>query len=328
MSTSPRSPARPARSAPPVAVAALGALLLLACAGEGPEGSATEDSETSEAGTASATSTSTSTGGSETSTASASATTSDTSTTTASTTGGESSTGEPLGCDDLPLCDDFEGAAAGGPPDPARWVIAAPNCSGTGALQVDDAVAHSGGRSLRVDGGGGYCDHVFIANEAAVQALGDVIYGRFYVRLGAPLGPGHVTFMTLRDSADSGGKDLRMGGQSEILMWNRESDDATLPVLSPAGIALSVKPSAEAWHCVEFKVDASGLLETSVDGAAVAGLEVDADPTPDVDQQWHQKADWAPKVVDFKLGWESYAGQTMTLWFDDVALAAAPIGCD
>ncbi len=241
-----------------------------------------------------------------------------------------SGTGEPLSCADLPLCDGFEGPAAGGPPDPSIWSVVSPNCSGLGTLAIDDQVDYRGGSSLRVDGAGGYCDHIFIANEGAMAAIageGSPVYGRFYLRLGAALGSGHVTFLTLRDDAD-GGKDLRMGGQSEILMWNRESDDATLPALSPAGIALSVQPPVDAWSCVEFMVDgANGSLRTWVDGAEVPGLEVDGEPTMDVDQQWHQKADWKPGLGDFKLGWESYAGQSMTLWFDEVALAGERIGC-
>ena len=131
----------------------------------------------------------------------------------------------------------------------------------------------------------------------------------------------------MKDAADAG-KHLRLGGQSGILMWNRESDDATLPDLSPAGIALSAPLPTNQWLCVEFTVDESaGTMQTWVDGAEIAGLHLDATPTPDLDDQWLRRASWRPSLVDFALGWESYAGQAMTLWFDDVALDAARIGC-
>jgi hypothetical protein len=123
---------------------------------------------------------------------------------------------------------------------------------------------------------------------------------------------------------------VRMGGQSKILMWNRESDDATLPALSPAGIAASLPLPTNQWLCVEVTIDASGpatSMRTWVDGAEVAGLHLDATPTPDLDEQWLRKADWRPALMDFSLGWESYAGQALTLWFDDVALDAARVGC-
>lgn len=42
----------------------------------------------------------------------------------------------------------------------------------------------------------------------------------------------HVTFITHPDPAQGTNKHLRIGGQSKILMYNRESDDATLPDLS------------------------------------------------------------------------------------------------
>ncbi len=230
-------------------------------------------------------------------------------------------------CADLPLCDGFEADAAGAAPDPTRWTVASPNCAGTGTLAVSDQQAHGGARSLRVDGGGGYCDHVFIATSDAVASLGPQVHARFFVRFESALGQGHVTFLTLRDSADNG-KDLRMGGQSEIAMWNRESDDATLPSLSPAGIALSIKPTPQQWTCVELMIDqTAGTLTTWVDDQEITGLMVDGEPTPDVDQQWLNKA-WKPVLEDIKLGWESYAGQSMVLYFDDIALAAARIGCD
>jgi hypothetical protein len=240
--------------------------------------------------------------------------------------GSSSGGGGAVDCKSLPLCDDFEGATAGGPPG-GKWSVVNPNCSGTSTVAVDGAMAHSGTKSVKVTGKGGYCNHVFFSNQDALAAIGKVVFGRFFLRLSDPLGDGHTTFMAMKDTADAGGKDLRMGGQSKILMWNRESDDATMPALSPVGISKSVAPATNQWHCVEFMVDGDkGFMQTWVDDAEVLGLHVDSMPTPDVDQQWLNKA-WKPSLVDWKLGWESYAGQDMTLWFDDVALAAQRIGC-
>lgn len=107
----------------------------------------------------------------------------------------------------------------------------------------------------------------------------------------------------MRDSVE--GRDLRMGGQKKILMWNRESDDATLPELSPAGVALSVAPRPNTWLCVEFEIDGKGgTIATWVDGASVLGLVEDGVPTPDVDTAWLRKV-WHPTLVDARFGWES-----------------------
>jgi hypothetical protein len=216
------------------------------------------------------------------------------------------------------LCEDFESTA---PAD--GWTVSMPNCGGTGTIAVTETQSHSGAHSLEVRGAGGYCNHVFLAT--ALPDL-DVIHVRFYVRLDDPLGDGHTTFATLHDASTD--KDLRIGGQSSILMWNRETDDATLPELSPAGIAQTVAPTADAWHCLELTLDpTAGTLRTELDGTLVPGLVVDATPTPDIDAQWLRVTNWHPTPVDLKLGWESYAGQPMTLWFDDIAIAATPIGC-
>ncbi len=229
------------------------------------------------------------------------------------------------GCAGALVCDGFEFDPVGAVPA-SPWSLSTPDCSGAGALAVDDAQAHEGHRSVRVTGGGGYCDHVFLATTA-IAAIDGPVWLRFYVRLGAALGAGHASFLAMHDAND--GKDLRMGGQDAILMWNRETNDATLPALSPAGTALSVAPSPGVWHCVEAVVDgASRTLATYVDGAAVAGLAIDATPTPDVDAQWLAGPAWAPRLVDARFGWESYAGEALTLWFDDVAIGPARIGCD
>jgi hypothetical protein len=226
----------------------------------------------------------------------------------------------------LALSDGFETAAVGGAPDPGLWTVASQDCSGSGTLAVDDSQAHTGRHSVRVDGGGGYCDHVFFANTAAIAAVTPQVYARFFVMLGAPLGAGHTTFLAMKDQADDG-KDVRMGGQDMILMYNRQSDDATLPVLSPTGVADSVAPPASAWTCIELHVDeTAGTIDTWVNGAEVPGLVENGASVADVSTQWLSRA-WKPSLVDFRLGWESYAGQAMTLWFDDVAVSGRRIGC-
>lgn len=225
------------------------------------------------------------------------------------------------------ICEDFEHAGAGF--DPSVWSIVSPDCSGTGTSAIDPDI-HRGasGHALRVSGGGGYCDHVFLrADVASIAGDDGVVHARFYLRLSDALGQGHTTFLAMRDDAD-GGKHVRMGGQSGILMWNRESDDATLPVLSPAGIAKSRPLETNTWTCVELAVDGlAGSITTSVDGVVVDGLIVDASATADVDEQWLRRT-WHPALATFGLGWESYAGQAMTLWFDDVVIGSEPIGCD
>ncbi|GAA2446452.1 hydrolase [Streptomyces macrosporus] len=223
------------------------------------------------------------------------------------------------------FCDDFESQTGTRPS--GRWTAGAPNCSGTGTASVDSSVAHSGGKSLRIDGGGGYCNHVFAGTPLTGVNTSAPFWTRFYVRHTTPLPAAHVTFAALRDSADNN-KDLRMGGQNGALQWNRESDDATLPEQSPNGVSMSRPLPVGAWTCVEFRIDGpSGRLETWVNGASVQGLAVDGTPTHDIDGQWLRRAGWRPSPTDLRLGWESYGGETDTLWFDDVAVSGSRVGC-
>jgi hypothetical protein len=229
------------------------------------------------------------------------------------------------GCEGAALCDGFEDQS--GPAPGGAWTTTAPNCQGTGSAAVDTAVAHAGTRSIRIGGGAGYCNHVFVRPTAELGAVGAVWFGRFYVRHTVPLPASHVTFLAMTDAAD-GGRHLRMGGQNGALQWNRESDDATLPEQSPAGVALSVPLPTGRWSCLEFAVDgAGGTVRTWVDGTQVPGLQQDGVPTPDVDSQWLRRAGWRPALTDLLLGWESYGGDSDTLWFDDIALGPERIGC-
>ncbi|MCP2323986.1 hypothetical protein HDA40_002493 [Hamadaea flava] len=227
------------------------------------------------------------------------------------------------GCGTLTLCEGFETQSTGTPS--GAWALSYPDCQGTGTATVDTTTAYRGGKSLKISGTEGYCNHVFVKSTATLT--GSVWYARFYVRHTTALPAAHVTFVALKDSAD-GNRDLRMGGQNGALQWNRQSDDATLPEQSPAGVALSSVLPVNSWNCVEFKVSGSdGTMQTWLNGTEVAGLHEDGVPTHDIDQQWLNRTGWRPSLTDFRLGWESYGTGSDTLWFDEVALGASRIGC-
>lgn len=231
------------------------------------------------------------------------------------------------GCVGAIICDDFENQTG---IDPSGfWQALYPDCTGHGSVMVDNTYANSGSKSIMVHGHSNFCDHAFFGNTTAIESIGNLLYGRFYVRQDLALPDHHITLMALKDRNDAD-NDLRLGGQQSVLDWNRESDDATAPSMSSAGIAKSVTIPPRQWTCVEFKIDsANGYLQAWVNGSEVEGMRVDGVDTPDVDQVWHTRANWQPRLVDFRLGWESYGGDDIThnIWFDDVALATQRIGC-
>jgi hypothetical protein len=210
--------------------------------------------------------------------------------------------------------------------DAARYEIVMKDCSGTGTAAVDASAAHSGTHSLRIQGGGGYCNHVFVRPKALTNALPAPLYARVFVKIATALTENHVTFIAMHDMRED--KDLRLGGQKQVLVWNRESDDATLPELSPTGVMLSAALPPGDWHCLEWSVNpTTRAIETWLDERPITGLTVDAQPTPDVDTQWLRKTDWQPQPIDVRLGWESYGNDTNTLWFDDLALGSTRLRC-
>ncbi|MFI6349009.1 hydrolase [Streptomyces sp. NPDC050560] len=224
------------------------------------------------------------------------------------------------------FCEDFESQTGTTPS--GRWNTDVRDCSGTGAATVDSTEAHSGTTSIRVDGKTGYCNHAFVGTDITDVPVSASLYVRFWIKHSTALPAGHVAFAAMHDPNDND-RDLRMGGQNGALQWNRESDDATLPAQSPVGVSKSIPLPTGTWSCVEYQIDESaGQLATWVDGTEVEGLVADGTPTPDVDQQWLARGGWSPAPTDLRLGWESYADGDDTLWFDDVAVGTAPLGCD
>ncbi|MET7368685.1 cellulose-binding domain-containing protein [Streptomyces sp. NPDC005566] len=227
-------------------------------------------------------------------------------------------------CGSAVICSDFEDQT--GPAPSGAWQFTAPDCQGTGTAAVDTAVAHSGNRSLRVDGGTGYCNHAFVASTADLSSVGPVMYVRMWVRHTTALPAAHVTFVSLPDSSQAG-RSLRVGGQNGSLQWNRESDDATLPAQSPVGVALSRPLPTGTWQCLRFAIDTTAPgLDTWLGDEQIPGLHADGVPTQDIDQQWLARTA-PPRPTALRLGWESYGTGDDTLWFDDVTVGSAPIGC-
>jgi hypothetical protein len=137
-----------------------------------------------------------------------------------------------------------------------------------------------------------------------------------------------VSFITMPDSGLGTNKHLRIGGQSDILMYNRESDDATLPDLSPQGIATSENLPAGTWACLEYHLGGADgtTIETWLNGAAIPALTVKAGVSNPYDDQW-AKAGYKPRPSAVYFGWESYGGDTNTFWYDDVSISSSRIGC-
>ncbi|KAH7079365.1 hypothetical protein BKA63DRAFT_592550 [Paraphoma chrysanthemicola] len=207
--------------------------------------------------------------------------------------------------------------------DQTAWPTYARDCNQGGKVSLDSTQAHTGKNSIRVDGAGGYCGHIFVGTTKV--PTGDV-YVRTWLKTTKALTDSHVTFITMPDSAQGANKNLRIGGQSKIIMYNRETDDATLPDLSPQGIATSAALTANTWTCFEYHLGPDGTLETWLNNATVAGLTVKSGVSNPNAGQW-QRGTTKPKITGVYFGWESYGGDANTFWYDDIAISSTRVGC-
>ncbi|KAH7067088.1 hypothetical protein FB567DRAFT_616109 [Paraphoma chrysanthemicola] len=207
--------------------------------------------------------------------------------------------------------------------DQTAWPTYARDCNQGGKVSLDSTQAHTGKNSIRVDGAGGYCGHIFVGTTKV--PTGDV-YVRTWLKASKALTDSHVSFITMPDTALGSNKNLRIGGQSKIVMYNRESDDATLPDLSPQGIATSAALTPNTWTCFEYHLGADGTLETWINNATVAGLTVKPGVTNPNAGQWTRGVT-KQAITGVYFGWESYGGDANTFWYDDIAISKTRVGC-
>jgi len=207
--------------------------------------------------------------------------------------------------------------------DQTKWPIYAPDCNQGGTVSLDSTTAHSGKNSMKVTGGSsGYCGHIFFGTTAIPS--GDV-YVRTWLKTANAFGSDHVTFITNTDASQSG-KHLRVSGQMGIVEYNRESDDATLPDLSPQGVASSVGFTANTWTCLEYHIGTDGTIETWVNDKSISGLNYGPKITNPYSQAW-SRSTLKPKITGTYFGWEAYGGQQNTFWYDDIVISGSRVGC-
>jgi len=235
------------------------------------------------------------------------------------------------GCAGLPLCDDFE--AASGTLNTALWTPIPNMLSGTASATIDSIGAHGSGHSLKVNSP----DRVYLRNSSVIGTLGSVVHVRFYARFATALPMGHGAIIVTHNPAApdqySQNNELRFGSQDAVCHWNTDSDAANIPTVGP-GDSSSVGVTPNTWYCFELTINTNGHLNVSINGNDVAGLTEDGVPTPNIDDAWiNSNQAVNPSLLrytafgDFNFGWQSYGGGPMTIWFDDVALSGAPIGC-
>jgi hypothetical protein len=236
----------------------------------------------------------------------------------------------PSSCASLPLCDGFETDAVGAVP--AGWSVVMgcnPNTQDTAVdgggllVGVDSSQHHGGQRSLRIVGGDS-CGF-YAVQQSAFTKLGTQLYTRIWAMFSGGPTPNHNGFLAM---PTTGSDHLRLGFQDNVLAWNAQTSDATLPDMDPEGTTRSAAPAAGTWTCIEFHVDETdGDIEFWMNGQSVAGLGWDGGSTQGVNDQWARGGPSPAVPTSLGLGWLGLNDQQI-VWFDDVSLGDTRIGCN
>jgi hypothetical protein len=94
-------------------------------------------------------------------------------------------------------------------------------------------------------------------------------------------------------------------------MYNRESDDPTLPDLSPQGIAASEALPTNSWQCFEYHLGTEDTIQTWLNNSTIPALNVGSGISNSNAQQW-TRSSYIPKITGVYFGWESYSGDINT----------------
>jgi hypothetical protein len=204
--------------------------------------------------------------------------------------------------------DGFEAAAI----DKTKWTE---RINGSAMFTLDATQKHSGAQSLHLKHSG-FSSYLAAEGAPIFPAPMNTFYARVWLRVKGPLPTGHVAWLeagnVMNDQAE-----IRVGmniGKFQSNLWPGDTD-----VRDPAA---AIK--ADTWQCLQIKYG-TDLLEVSLDGVKSSistTTWVAANPADGSNNT--PKTGWSPMYAAFRIGWELGDGE---IWFDDVALAHAPIAC-
>lgn len=210
------------------------------------------------------------------------------------------------------LIDDFEGGR-----DP-QWTESEVG-GGAGNFTVDTALGANGSSSsIRIDSNNAFHTMLQFALPQAVRDVNEV-FGRVYLRLAATPNAAHFIWVEA-GTAQNDQHEMRLGhnvGQlqsNHFLNGEQDIRDQSRQLV------------ADEWYCLEFLMDNNPeQLRVWLDGEETALSTTNYIAGPGAQGNGNAVADFIPPLEAFRIGWELQNG---TVWFDDVALANARIGCE
>ena len=213
----------------------------------------------------------------------------------------------------LTFCETFEAQPVGAAQAKAPWT---PAINGDGEVAIDDQVAHTGKHSLKVHGSG--FSTFLVLNGSGFPPENGPLHVRLFMRLAEAMTGGHNTFLVADTQAAPGaGNSFRLGEMNAMLMYTVNGD--THGALANENYYTDHLPGAAlaplSWSCVELVLDhQKPEIAVSLDGKGLTDLH---------------HTDWALDAFDtLRFGFEKYAGPVSDVWYDDIAIGTAPLGCN
>jgi len=157
-----------------------------------------------------------------------------------------------------------------------------------------------------------------LSGDDALPPPGGALYIRAYMRLSEAMSAGHNTFIVADlKSAPGTGNAFRFGEMNAMLMYTVTGD--THGALANDNYYTDQLPGAaiepESWACVEILLDPQ---------KPEIRVWLDSVEIPDL-----HHTDWPLDVYDaIRFGFEKYAGPVSDVWYDDIAVGSARLGCE
>ncbi len=184
-----------------------------------------------------------------------------------------------------------------------------------GTLALDDSKAFSGSHSIRLTHPGAPAAMFLELRQPVLPVAGNVVYGRLMYYITKNPSGQFSHFEIVRGTGPLAGGDsyqLNTGAENGKVFINYEPGDCSRP-------SKTVDFPEKRWTCYQWRFDGPKQdIHEWVD-------EKSADDTAQGPERQCWK--WPNPVDTLHIGWESYHGQGVELWIDDVAVADHPIPC-
>ncbi len=239
----------------------------------------------------------------------------------------DGSTGTDGGCRAL-FCDDFEAHHAGQAPG-APWTVR--TWQNDSQVTIDGAHAHSGTNALKVAVTAGSGKRAAVENKSPsiFPLSGNAMYGRMWIWLTqAP--PDGVHWTNIQGEGPVAGQSFRAmyrygGMNQQRFLANYETTNVSTDCWKESA---TVIPQSR-WACFEWHFDGpTNQMNFWMDGTALADLTVMSTGAGCIGQATNGV--WqAPTFDALLIGWEHYQSSSVpiSMWIDDVAVAAARVSC-